>query len=587
MIKRLNSLGIIIKVYWETSRLYTILFFMKKLFTGSLMAINSIYLLKIVFELMDGMKKYDQTIGIICCIIILNIINIIFGLYFDKNYSERINLEVKGSFQKKLYEKALSVDLAFYDNPNYYDDYNLMIKESATRPESIMEHLGALVYSIVNLATVFSIVLRIDWIVVVIIVVSITVGYFSNIINMKMSVQCELEMSADNKKLTYYKRIFYLKEYIKEIKTMKDISFIINEYDSTVKEVKRRNQKYGKRIGVCKFINGIVQSFLVSFAVYFVLVYDLIIKKVISIGDFSALLGSIWNLTDQLTQLVSHISIIYGDVLYTDKITAFFMMETTKSSGSEKIPDTNSVLELKNVSFSYDGERNILQNISLRIQPGQKVAIVGENGAGKTTLVNLIMGLYSNYTGDILLNGKNIKTYMGDMRKSYFSCLSQDFNIYAYSVKENVCMGECYSEDQIIQVLEHSGFSKRLQRLPKGVDTVLSREYDKEGIELSGGEKHMVAMARVLATKAKIVCLDEPSSDLDPKGEKNFTRLLLNAFSRQTVIFVSHRFFLTRNVDKIYMLSNGSVIEQGTHEELMKMNGRYAEIYRLQEKKYL
>lgn len=325
---------------------------------------------------------------------------------------------------------------------------------------------------------------------------------------------------------------------------------------------------------------------MISFSVYFILVYDLFIRT-ITIGGLSALLGSIWSLTDQLQQLISHFAVLGGDAAYMDRMIAFLEQETSEIDGIHDIPSKALALDLKDVSFSYDGKNTVLQNVNLSVEPGQKVAIVGDNGAGKTTLINLIMGLYSHYSGSILLDGVEIEKYKKIQRKDYFQCLSQDYRIYAYSIKENICMGNDFTYERILSALNQAGFSKKLGQLKKGIETILTKEYQDDGVNLSGGEKHMIAMARILVSDSFVVCLDEPSSDLDPVGERNFNSLFMSAFNTKTVIFISHRFYATQNVDKIYMLSDGRIIEQGTHDELIELGGRYADMYRIQKQKFL
>ena len=316
------------------------------------------------------------------------------------------------------------------------------------------------------------------------------------------------------------------------------------------------------------------------------LVYDLIVKRSISIGDFSAILGSIWNLTEQLTTLIGNVSILTEDAVYCEKMKKFMELHIEKSAGKEKFPDSPKKIELRNISFSYNGKDKILNNISMTINSGDKIAIVGENGAGKSTLINIILGLYSNYEGTILLDNKDIKKYDNVLRNDYFGALSQNFNIYSASILDNVSMGEDKGKKEIIKALDEVGFKEKLNTLSNGIYTILTREFDDDGINLSGGQNHMIAMARVIINDYSVICLDEPSSDLDPRSESVFNDLLLSSFGNRTVIFISHRFFATRQIEKIYMMSNGRIIEQGNHDELMKLGGKYAEMYKIQEEKY-
>lgn len=586
-LNKLKSLKLILKSYCEVSKAYLFLYFFKQAFSAALAAVTGTYLLKVVFEFMEGIRESGQTMMIIFVIICANIVNIIGSQYIDQCYSAKIDTKVRGLLQKKLFQKALSIDYSFYDNSKFYDEFHMMIGESGTRPQLIMQHIGAIVYNFVSLLTILSIVFQIDILVVTVIIIAVIISYITDVRAAKKSVQREMELAKDNKKIAYYKRVFYLKEYIEEIKTKKSMAFLLEDYDETITSKNKTNKAFGKWLGFCKMYNGIAQSFLISFGVYFILIYDLFEKKIITIGGLSALLGSIWNLTDQLQQLINRFADLGGDALFMDKMIAFLDRKTTQDDGVLDIEKKPLHLKLSDVSFSYDGKHEVLHHINLNIEPGKKVAIVGENGAGKTTLVNLIMGLYSHYHGAITLDGTDVGAYVREQRRDYFQCLSQDYRIYAYSILENVCMGKEYSQEKVTDAVNQAGFTAKLEKLENGIGTVLTKEYDEVGENLSGGEKHMIAMARILVTDSFIICLDEPSSDLDPIGEQNFNRLLMSAFNDRTVIFISHRFYATQNVDKIYMLSNGTIIEEGTHDELVRLNGRYADMYHVQEEKFL
>ena len=244
---------------------------------------------------------------------------------------------------------------------------------------------------------------------------------------------------------------------------------------------------------------------------------------------------------------------------------------------------------IKNVSFRYYGtENNVLKNINITIHSGEKIAIVGYNGAGKTTLTKLLMRLYDVTEGEILLNGINIKEYSIKDYREYFGAVFQDYKLFAGTVSENVMMDTVKESDKpvILNSLEQSGFSEKLNSFPDKEDTMLTREFDKKGTGLSGGEAQKVAIARVFAKDCKVIILDEPSSALDPVSEYNLYHSMLNAAGEKSVVFVSHRLSTTRIADRIYMFEKGEIIERGSHDELMELNGKYAQMFNLQAEKY-
>lgn len=230
-----------------------------------------------------------------------------------------------------------------------------------------------------------------------------------------------------------------------------------------------------------------------------------------------------------------------------------------------------------------------MKNINFSIHPGEKIAIVGYNGAGKTTLTKLLMRLYDVTDGEIWLDSINIKEYSIKDYRDYFGAVFQDYKLFAGTVSENVMMDIVKKSDVpiVLDSLNQSGFSEKLNSFPQKEETMLTREFDKKGTGLSGGEAQKVAIARVFAKNCKIVVLDEPSSALDPISEYNLYHSMLNAAKEKSVVFVSHRLSTTRIADKIYMFEKGEIIERGSHDELMELNGKYAQMFNLQAEKYI
>ncbi|MBP5744740.1 MAG: ABC transporter ATP-binding protein, partial [Lachnospiraceae bacterium] len=254
--------------------------------------------------------------------------------------------------------------------------------------------------------------------------------------------------------------------------------------------------------------------------------------------------------------------------------------------------DTPGSLDLKNVSFKYPntGEYT-LKDISISIKPGEKIAIVGENGAGKTTFVKLLMRLYDVTDGSIVYDGHDIREYdIGKYRKK-ISAVFQDYNIYATSLAQNVLLRQFDKKDEkdILDALKKADFSNKLNKLKDGIYTDLTREFSDEGTALSGGESQKIAISRVFINDSDraISILDEPSSALDPVSEYRLNKNLIDHAVNDTVIFISHRLSTTRMADRIYLFENGTIKEQGTHDELMGLNGRYREMFDRQAHNYI
>ncbi|MEZ3421383.1 MAG: ABC transporter ATP-binding protein/permease [Eubacterium sp.] len=208
---------------------------------------------------------------------------------------------------------------------------------------------------------------------------------------------------------------------------------------------------------------------------------------------------------------------------------------------------------------------------------------LGRNGAGKTTLTNLLLRLYDVTEGEILIGGRNIKDETVVSHRSRFAAVFQDFQIFAATLGENVALDLNPDENEVKKALRHSGFAKNL---PQGTDTELLREFDDEGVMLSGGEAQKIAVSRAFYKNCPYVIMDEPSANLDPVAEYNLNKAMTEAAENKTVVFISHRLSTTRNADKIFVMENGEIVESGSHEELMAQNGKYAYMFNLQAEKY-
>ena len=249
------------------------------------------------------------------------------------------------------------------------------------------------------------------------------------------------------------------------------------------------------------------------------------------------------------------------------------------------------LIKVSHLQKSFNGGRNVLEDISIDIRPGEKIAIVGENGAGKTTFVKLLMRLYDVTSGSISYGDHDIREYNTKEYRKKISAVFQDYNIYAASLAENVLLRKVRPEDEedIVNALRQADFGKKLDSLPSGIHTQLTREFDESGVNLSGGESQKIAISRVFLRNEDraVSILDEPSSALDPVSEYKLNRSLIDHAKEDTIIFISHRLSTTRMADRIYLFEHGTIKEQGTHEELMALNGRYREMFDRQAKNYI
>lgn len=306
----------------------------------------------------------------------------------------------------------------------------------------------------------------------------------------------------------------------------------------------------------------------------------------------ATLLSSILYLSDDISYFSSGIASYKANIIYKNDY--FRLMDYSSEiemNNKTKVIKEFETLEFKNVEFSY-GDKKALDNVSLKINKYDKIAIVGENGAGKTTFIKLLLRLYDPTSGIITFNNDDYKEYnVKDIRSQYVTVF-QDYQIYAISIAENVLLRKCETpedEEIVINALKKVGVWDKVSCLENGIHTICTTEFDKDGIEFSGGERQKFVIARIFASSAPIVLLDEPNSALDPIAERDiFNEIFTYCHNNKTLIFISHRFSTTIHSDKIYLFSEGKITEQGTHTELMKIeNGKYKEMFQTQANEYL
>ncbi len=300
----------------------------------------------------------------------------------------------------------------------------------------------------------------------------------------------------------------------------------------------------------------------------------------ITIGDVAKYISAITLLQNQIGKVFSLIVSINSQNIYLESYNELMDVRNEKYEGTipvEKRLDNEYELEFRNVSFHYpNNDRMILKDVSFRLKLGQKLAIVGANGAGKTTFIKLLCRLYDPVEGEILLNGINIRKYDYNEYIRLFSIVFQDYRIFSFSVAENVAAGSEYDRERVIRSLKDAGIYERVQNMKSGIDSKLlkdQQEDGEEGIEISGGEKQKIALARALYRDAPLVILDEPTSALDPIAEQDIYKRFNDMVAEKTAVFISHRMSSCRFCDEIVVFDKGRIVQNGTHDELVADKG--------------
>ena len=542
---------------------------------------------KYIVNVVSSGEKLERIIYAVAVIAIILVTSAVLCSIFGDLCREMMKEKIYFDLNKKLYEKAKSLDLESYDNPDFYNNFILTIESSSDNIQNILGLVRNYLANIVSLVAISSVLLTIDPLCLVIILAAI-------VIFMPLSKKVgalQMGRRTDNtilhRRSDYFQRIFYLQDYAKEVRMNNIKPLLIDRYNEAADAVVNNQKKYWVKISsnYCLQETG-VQVFGFMFALPLYLGYLVIQKKTIGAGDFVATFNGAYSIAISINFLTVWALAQFSErAKMIEKYREFLASKGKITDGKIKtIEEEPKEIIIKDLSFTYPGnDKPTLKNINLTIKPYEKIALVGYNGAGKTTLTNLLLRLYDATGGEILIDGENIRESEVETHRNKFAAVFQDFQTYACSLGENVALDESVDFERAENALKHSGFSKKLS---KDLDTELLREFDDDGVMLSGGESQKVAVSRAFYKDCPYAILDEPSANLDPVAEYNLNQAMLEAAQNKTVIFISHRLSTTVNADKIYVMENGQIIESGSHSELMEQNGTYAYMFNLQAEKY-
>lgn len=552
--------------------------------------IIGILFVKYLFDSIEAGADFGHLLFWILLVAAYNAAFELFNKWRLEVYVPKVRLILHEGIQNELYQKARELDQSCYDDPEFYNDFIWAIRESDGRTVQIMEDFSIFINRVTSSMVILGVLASMDLIVAIVLLVSIGLGFvIKNKLN-KIRYDKNIEMTPLNRKLDYIGRVFYLPDYAKELRQGKIAEHLRKEYDNVTDKKISCIKKYMGRLLGFSLISALLTNVIPSAGITGYLIIRYIVDPTLSLGSFSASINASFKLYWIIDDIGNYLTRFHEHSLYIEKVRKFVEYQPQIKGKEENVPPFE-ILSIRNLDFTYpfskSGEKT-LNRISLEIKKGEKIAFVGYNGAGKTTLTKLLMRLYDPTDGEILYNGRSISEFAPEKYREHIGAVFQDYKVFAATLAENVLGGEYTEADEevVLLALRAASFEDKLKQLPQGIHSQLTTEFSEDGVGLSGGESQKVAIARVFARPYELIIMDEPSSALDPIAEYELNRSILKNAENRTVIFISHRLSTTRLADRIYMFAGGEIVESGSHEELMAQNGRYAEMYRVQAKKY-
>ncbi|HKL79450.1 MAG TPA: ABC transporter ATP-binding protein [Mobilitalea sp.] len=516
----------------------------------------------------------------------------IYDAYMEGGFYPKSSIIIYKKLYRMLYQKARNVELRCFEDSSFYNKYTLAVDGANDRIISVINNFFGIVFGAIAAVVVFSTMYQIDRSAVLFvffpIVGNFVFGYFVN----KYTFKRDQELAPYKRKLEYINRVMYLSDYSKEMRLSKVYNLMKQKYVEAVNSIFDVVDQYSPKINLPLWFRNYFTFTIIFEGVLMYGAYRTLVSKTVSLADLAVLSSAMVSATWILIRFAENIMESMKQGLFIENLRTFLeYKEKLPEDYDGLLPEEEiSSIEFRNVSFSYKDDGNMtIKNMSFLFNGKSSVALVGHNGAGKTTIIKLLFRLYDPTEGEILLNGRNIKEYNLKAYRKLFAAAFQDYKIFAFTIKENVLMRRVTSADDeiVINALKKAGVYDKVMTLPKGIDTILTKEFAEDGALLSGGEYQKIVVARAFVKEVPIKVFDEPSSALDPIAEYELYDSIIKDSLGKTMIFISHRLSSARNADMVYMLENGEIIERGTHKELMQYNGSYADMYNKQAKNYL
>ncbi|MCL4367033.1 ABC transporter ATP-binding protein/permease [Patescibacteria group bacterium] len=490
-----------------------------------------------------------------------------------------------------LYKKTAHLDVQYFENSDFNDLLDKVRDSANFRPPRVVDSALLVMQGVIQIGVTLGIVARLNWLLIPLILAIAVPEFIQQTYHSKLSWGIWSKNTPERKRFFYLSYILQSSHWIKEIKLFKLADKFLKEIKETQEKFYRENTQIAKKEYLSSALFGILSAG-VLIGIQFYVIVQVLVKK-LTVGDIGFYGGIIGNFQNSLGGLFRNLNDIYESSLYIQSI--FDVLDTepiiTSDPHATILPRLKKapLIEFRNVDFTYpDSKKNSLKDFSLVIKPGEKIAFVGENGAGKTTAIKLLTRFYDVSQGEILINGQNLKEINLESWYQNVGVLFQDFNRYEHTVEENINFGDIHRHielPEIITAATSAGAHEMISKLDAGYQQMLGRNWEK-GAELSTGQWQRIALARAFLRNAPVLVLDEPTSAIDAKAEAEIFSRVEKLSREKSVIIISHRFSTVRNADRIYVIDKGKITESGNHEQLMKLNGKYASLFRLQARAY-
>lgn len=597
VLQAFTGLPRVLRLVWSTQPLLTLALALLNLLRGATPAVSVIITKMVIDSVVRGIQIHSVDpiwlpVGLQLAIGLVDRLLSTLSNITQQLLQERVSNRV----QLLILEKANSLDLAFFENPEFYDKLRRASEESNYKPVMMIAQTFDLGRTIITLFSMLFLLLQLAWWLAVVALVVPLPSFIASTRYGWWGYQQMRRQSPERRRMFYFNNVMTFDNFNKEVKLFNLGDFFIGQYRRLANKFYNEN----KRLLVRRYLTSFLwtgMTVAANSAIYLYVALQAVAGR-ITLGGLTLYTQSALQTGQSFQGVLDGVSETYENNLFVNTLFEFLDYKPQIVSPANphpvEAPTTAKGLdiEFRNVSFTYPGKdpetQAALRNVSFTIRAGEAIALVGRNGAGKTTLVKLLTRLYDPDEGEILIGGRNIKEYDLKELREQVGVIFQDYVDYYMSARENIGVGrisEIENLGLVTSAAQKSGANAVIEGLPDGYETMLGRWFD-EGTQLSGGEWQKIALARAFMRDARILILDEPTSSLDAQAEYEVFAHFRVLTESKTTIFISHRFSTVRLADRILVLENGRIIENGSHKELIALGGRYAELFNLQAEAY-